>query len=145
MTHDREAGRRHSGRAVTSGEMPSRRARMLVVDDEELILRSLQRILGRTYDVHCVSSAAEALAKLNAGERFDVVFSDLAMPGMDGPQLHAAIRAEHPELARSVVFMTGGATSDEHAHFLERSGAKRLEKPFQLETLRALVDELLRR
>jgi CheY-like chemotaxis protein len=131
------------GAITVSGEVARERARILVVDDDELILRSLRRILGRRYHVECVTSAAEALALVDAGTHFDAILTDLAMPDMDGPELAAKLTARAPALLGRVVFMTGGPTSDEHARLLEGPGVRRLEKPFQLETLHALVESLV--
>ncbi|HCB48312.1 MAG TPA: Fis family transcriptional regulator, partial [Chloroflexi bacterium] len=59
------------------------KGRILLVDDEEIVLRSCQRILGGEYDVDTAHDGLEALAKVNEGD-FDVVVLDIKMPKMDG-------------------------------------------------------------
>jgi CheY-like chemotaxis protein len=117
--------------------------RLLVVDDEPLVLRSVQRLLGRTYPVVLAASAEEALALLERGESIDAVFTDLSLPGMDGAELARRIAERWPSLATKTVFMSGGATSEAHHELLARSDVRRIDKPFDLATLRQLVSELL--
>lgn len=82
--------------------------RVLVVDDEEQIGRSLARLLGRLdvsgLEVEVASDAASALARLE-GARFDLVISDYRMPGEDGISLLAKVRERWPDSLR--VLMTG--------------------------------------
>lgn len=115
------------------------RKRVLVIDDEELILRMLKRVLGKSHDVVCAASAKEALALFDAGERFDVVFTDMTMPDLGGPELFRMLQECHPAYASRVVFMSGGATNDDHAEFLDRVANPRLDKPFQVSALLEMV------
>ena len=117
--------------------------RLLVVDDEPLVLRSVQRILGRTYTVILAASAEEALALLEQGEAVDAVFTDLSLPGMDGAEFARRIAERWPVLAGRTVFMSGGATSEVHHELLARGDVRRIDKPFDLATLRQLASELL--
>lgn len=82
-------------------------ARVLLVDDEENILRSLQRILRREpWELTTASSGEEALAAM-AEHKYDLVISDARMPGMDGPTLLAEIRRKYPWCIR--ILLTGYA------------------------------------
>jgi hypothetical protein len=58
-------------------------------------------------------------------------------------ELHAALRAEAPEAARRMVFMTGGVFTDEAQAFLASVENPRIDKPFQLEEIRALIRALV--
>ncbi len=118
------------------------RARILVVDDEPLIGSTIRRILA-AYDVETTTDAHAALARLRAGEPFDLVLCDLSMPGLSGMDLHAAIVRDAPQVARRMVFITGGAFTDRAREFLVRSGRPQIAKPFAPETLRDAVRNLL--
>jgi two-component system NtrC family sensor kinase len=122
---------------------PAPRARILVVDDEESIGEILSETLqhaGHTVDV--AVNGLEALALIEAGS-YDLIISDLKMPGMGGEDLYDRIAEQDPALARRMVFSTGDTVSQESEDFLERSGARCVQKPFDLEDVRRLVDELL--
>ena len=120
---------------------PPRRARILVVDDEPLVGRAVQRILAPHEVVACASGAA-ALAELSSGP-FDVVLCDLMMPEMTGIELHARLAAEAPEVARRIVFLTGGAFTTGAREFLAQVPNACLEKPFDPAALRAAVAHAL--
>ena len=121
----------------------TQRARVLVVDDEPLVGLVIQRAFEDEYDVVLVSSAQSALDLLDRGERFDVLLSDLMMPDMSGMTLHRALVERYPALARRTVFLTGGAYTSESRDFLDATSVEFLEKPFELDTLRALLRRLL--
>lgn len=85
---------------------PRGRLRVLLVDDQVLVLRATASML-RELDVVQAGSAAEALARLADGGRFDAVVSDVSMPGMSGPELFVRIRERHPYLAGRVLLLSG--------------------------------------
>src|SRR5690606_25263757 len=90
----------------TSQRLPEQ-ARVLLVDDEENILRTLQRILRREpWELTTASSGEQALAAM-AEHKYDLVISDARMPGMDGPTLLAEIRRKYPWCIR--ILLTGYA------------------------------------
>jgi PAS domain S-box-containing protein len=117
--------------------VPAQRARILVVDDEPLVGRAVQRILAPHEVVACTSGAA-ALAQLSRAS-FDLVLCDLMMPDMTGIELHARLAAKAPDVARRMVFLTGGAFTVEARAFLAEIPNARLEKPFEPAALRAVV------
>ena len=131
--------------SASQAELPKtqRRGRVLVVDDEPMIGASIRRTLAAEHEVISVTRAAEALDRLAAGERFDLVISDLMMPEMTGMDLHEEISRRWPEIARRVVFLTGGAFTARARDFLERSQNRRMDKPFDALLLRALVREMV--
>lgn len=73
--------------------------RVLFVDDEMLMLRGTERLLGKRFEVRTANSGVEALALL-AAEPFDVVVSDLKMPSMDGAAFLAEAKRVAPGVAR---------------------------------------------
>ena len=119
------------------------RACVLVVDDDPVVQRILMRALRAEHDVVCASSAEEALEQLDAGARFDLVVSDLTMPGMGGTGLLQALAARHPEMRSRVLMLSGRARSADDAALLD--GTPYLAKPFKLEELRDAVRLALRR
>jgi PAS domain S-box-containing protein len=120
------------------------RARILVIDDDEPVLAAIARILEPSSDVVATKDAREAWRLLEAGEEFDVIFCDLMMPHISGPELWERVRARSAALADRFVFVTGGATSDQGLAFLEKVPNERIEKPFGVQTLRTLVQRILR-
>ncbi len=129
--------------ASPSPAEPSGRGRILVIDDEPLVGGVIARLL-RDHIVTVVTSAREGLARISAGESFDVILCDLMMPEMTGMDFHAQLGRVDPALLERLVFMTGGAFSPTAQAFLERIPNERLEKPFQAQNLRALVQRYLR-
>jgi PAS domain S-box-containing protein len=119
--------------------IPGRRGRILVVDDEEIVLRSVQRLLSKEHDVVAVAKAKEALALCAGGETFDVILCDLMMPDMTGMDLHRELSRIAPEEAGRMIFMTGGAFTPKAWNFLADSTREHVEKPFDPKTLRAIV------
>jgi len=115
------------------------RARLLVVDDEPLVGTVLSRTLASEHEVVVCGSAREALDRLDRGEAFDLIFSDLLMPEMTGMELHAELARSRPELAGRVVFLTGGACTEAAREFLEQPGMECVEKPFDLESIRQVI------
>ena len=116
----------------------TRRARVLAIDDEPMILRAITRML-QGHDVVAVSRAEDALALLDRHETFDVIVSDLMMPTMTGIELYEALLARDADLAREVIFITGGALTTSAAAFLETITNVWLQKPFAPAALQALV------
>jgi signal transduction histidine kinase len=114
--------------------------RVLVIDDEAAVGRALQRYLGRWHDISVTLRAREALGFITAGAHFDAILCDLMMPEMNGPQFHEALRRVDPEQARRVIFMTGGAFSENANAFLSAVPNPHLEKPIDLERLGSLLD-----
>ena len=110
--------------------------RVLVIDDEPLVGTSLARVLRTEYEVVSCTRAVEALALLDAGQRYDVVFCDLMMPEMDGIELHRQLSATLPEEASRIVFITGGAHTARIEAFFERAPNLLLGKPLDVDGVR---------
>jgi signal transduction histidine kinase len=116
-----------------------RRAKVLVIDDEPLIARILQRGLSR-HQVVVTGHAREALARIEQGETFDLILCDLMMPDVSGIDVHEFLSREHPAIARRMVFMTGGAFTSKAKAFLATIANERIDKPFSLAQISQLVD-----
>jgi CheY-like chemotaxis protein len=84
-----------------------------------------------------------ALGRVVTGERFDVIVSDVTMPGMSGPDLHSEIRHFAPEQAGRMVFLTGGGMDPSAEGSLTATGQPVFAKPFDTRELRAFVEKFL--
>ena len=130
--------------AVAPVSAAPRRGRVLVIDDEPAVGRVVGRVLERDHDVSVVCDAADALARIAAGESFDVVLCDLMMPGITGQEFFRVLSQRNADLARRVVFLTGGAVTPHTDEFLRTTPNVTLLKPFAPCELRRLVVEYLR-
>jgi PAS domain S-box-containing protein len=117
---------------------PVARKRVLVVDDEIEVGHAIKRILGSDHDTVLVSSGVAALPLLTEAA-WDIVFCDLMMPEMSGPELYGKILEISPQLAPRFVFVSAGTFDDSVRQFLTRVPNGLLDKPFAAEDLRALV------
>jgi PAS domain S-box-containing protein len=119
-----------------------RPAAVLVVDDEPAVGAAIRRVLRGHY-VTVVTTGQDALDLLAAGKHFDVMLSDLMMPGMSGMSLYQTLAKRHPEIASRVVFLTGGAFTPEAKAFLDRVENERMEKPFDSTEMRELIQRFV--
>ena len=129
--------------AVPPKVVAGRRGRILAVDDEPMLCAVIARILGADHDVTAVTGAKEALGKISSGERYDLILCDLMMPEMTGMDLHARLEQSAPDQAARMVFMTGGAFTENTQAFLAQVANESIEKPFKATGLRELVRLLI--
>lgn len=109
--------------------------RVLLVDDEAGVRRSISRLLRRSgFAVTEASGGEAALESLRLG-RYDVVLSDLRMPGLSGEQFFARIQREFPAMTNRVIFTSGDTLREETQRFLQASGCPALQKPYELAEL----------
>lgn len=118
---------------------------VLVVDDELTIIDILFQVLRA--DGHRVDTALSGTAALKKieKERYDVIISDLKMPGMGGQELYERVKSRDPALASRIIFSTGDTVSAETRRFLEDSGNMYVQKPFELDAMRSKVMATLQR
>ena len=81
--------------------------KVLVVDDEESILKGIRLNLGRIFDITLANGPQEALQIFKDGMSFDVVVSDMRMPGMDGATMLRKIKETYPQVM--TILLTGHA------------------------------------
>lgn len=120
-----------------------KRGRVLVVDDEAVIARSLGRMLGKEHDVTTFTDGRDLLVRCRNGERFDVILCDLMMPEVTGMDLHEILHSVDPSQAKKMVFLTGGAFTAKAAAFLEKTEHPWIEKPYDAERVRSIVRTLV--
>jgi two-component system NtrC family sensor kinase len=117
--------------------------RVLVVDDEEPVANLLARLLRDLgHQPTSVNSADEALERI-AKDSFDLVLTDVKMPGMSGFELHQTIKQLNPDLAARLVFVTGDMLSAATQARIAQTGNPYIAKPFAIDRLEALVRTLL--
>ncbi len=119
------------------------RHRILVVDDEDNLRDVLVEVLRR--DGHEVDSAGDGDEGLRRAEaqRYDLLITDLRMPGLEGPELYRAVRARYIDDPPRVIFMSANTGIEEYAAFLAGTGEPALEKPFNLADMRQVVLQVL--
>ena len=138
-------------RKAAPAEIPSAKAeaepeaiRVLVVDDEEEVGQVISEVLE--LDGHTVEVAASGQAALEKIKRrsYDVILSDLRMPGMDGPGFYKALVEARPDLVEALAFITGDTLSPRVKEFLDATERPFLEKPIVPRDIRDLVERLTR-
>ena len=123
---------------------PPRQGRILVVDDEEVLLQAITSILELDrLTVVTSNNASDALAMIDRGERFDVILSDMSMPNMTGMDFLDALVTHDAGLAQRVIFMSGGAVTGRADKFLSSLANKCIAKPFKSAELRQVIQQAL--
>jgi CheY-like chemotaxis protein/two-component sensor histidine kinase len=112
--------------------------RVLVIDDDPLVIRSLRRLL-KPHDVTTVEHAPQALTLLGGESRFDLILCDLMMPELTGAELYQRVAAWGRGLEQQIVFITGGVFTEQMQGFLEQVPNRRLEKPIRANELDAIL------
>ena len=121
-----------------------RRGRILIVDDELIVANTLQRALARDHDVTGLIDPREAVRQIENGQAFDVILCDLMMPKVTGMELYETLAVLAPDQASRMIFITGGVFTDKGRAFLDSTGNAYVEKPVDLDMLRALVVSRIR-
>jgi two-component system response regulator FlrC len=116
---------------------------VLLVDDEEGLRRAAVRFLERRgMRVVAVGDGNDALQALDR-EPFDVIVSDVRMPGMSGGEFLEQLRARHPAMMRRLVFTTGDSFAADTATLLRDSGVPALVKPYDFASLERKLREVV--
>jgi CheY-like chemotaxis protein len=125
--------------------VPGPRGRVLVIDDDPAMGSAIQLVLTDDHEVEVFTSAKRALARIASGENYHAIVCDVMMPEMSGADFHSALVRAEPEVAARIIFLTGGAFTLGAREFLDRVGNPRLDKPFDSQSLRALVNHVVDR
>ncbi len=126
-------------------EEPVASLRVLVVDDEEPVGNLLDRMLRTLGHCPTIVCSGEAGLEMMEREEFDVVLCDVKMPGLNGFDVLSALRAQNPDLAERLIFMSGDTLSHTTRAALEQNGNLFLAKPFSIEQVRQILNLLLKR
>ena len=113
---------------------------VLLIDDEEGLRRAVVSFLKRRgMHVIAVEDGGDALRVLRR-ERFDVIVSDVRMPGMSGGEFLGRLRREHPAMVKRLIFTTGDTFAADTSSLLRDAGVPSLVKPYDF----AKLEEVLR-
>ncbi len=133
------------GAGEVAKEQPQKqlKAKILVVDDETVILHLLERLLTEQgYEVVTVDRAPEALQRLHS-EKYDLVLLDIKLPLMNGIELYRHIEEMDPALAQRVMFITGDVMEATTRDFLEKTKVAYTTKPINIEQLTKDINHIL--
>lgn len=116
--------------------------RILLVEDEDMVRAVAERALSRAgYEVTACADGEEGLQEITRSSAFDLVVSDVVMPGMDGPAMARAIRETHPSLP--FLFMSGYA-EEQLRKDIDIPNMHFLPKPFSVQQIGDKVSEIMR-
>jgi len=117
--------------------------RILVVDDELSIQDMLVDMLSAGgHKVDTASNGQVALEKLRT-RGYDLIISDIKMPGMNGRSFYEYLSKVNPAMAHRIIFVTGDTLSRETGEFLNTVGVPHIEKPFSLEEVLSAIRKVL--
>lgn len=115
-------------------------ATVLIVDDDNLIRDTLYELLSLSHECHTADRAEQALAYLDV-ETYDVVLTDISMPGLSGRELLRYIQAKHA--ATPVIVISGIPDGDDGKELIDLGAFAYFNKPFQLEEIEEAVDRAI--
>lgn len=116
--------------------------KVLVIDDDPGVAKTLQRYLWRE-EVEVCFSGREGLARLTQGWHHDIVFCDLMMPDLSGMDLFEEVKRLKPEFSERFIFITGGAFSLAARSFLELGQMACVFKPFDAQDISEAIAAVL--
>ena len=117
--------------------MPS----LLIVDDDENVSSVLLELFSRQHLCHTAATAEEALKQMDSHE-YDVIITDLNMPGMSGENLFGLIKTHNPRTR--VIFISGERDKQTADRLMAKGAVCYLEKPFDLGVIRERVESALK-
>jgi CheY-like chemotaxis protein len=119
-----------------------RTAPVLLIEDEPSVSAFLRAALERRgYSVVPVSSGAEGLDRLSAGDYLGII-SDIRMPGrVNGAEVHDWVQQNRPELSARLILITGDTANRETQALLDNSGTPWIEKPFRVRQFLSMVEK----
>ena len=107
-------------------------ASLLIVDDDQTFLDVLSELFSAEHLCHTAATAEEAVESLSAHD-YDVIVTDVSMPGMSGEDLLGFVKAHRP--GTPVVFISGSTNEERAGRLLTKGAFDYLQKPFQLEEI----------
>ena len=128
---------------VTGNGADEETGMVLVVDDDEEVALTLADVLRwRGHEVDTVFGGGDGIEQARR-KPYDMIISDVRMPGVDGPSLYRTLRAEIGDLDRRMMFMTGDTLGTDLEQMLEGTGIPVIEKPLDPIAVAALVGQRL--
>jgi len=114
-------------------------ATMLLIDDDSSVRRMLVQLFGDTHECHTADRAEQALEFLEL-EKYDVVVTDIAMPGLGGVEILKCIKQRH---SNTPVIVISGKMGEHQQSLIEMGAFACLPKPFQLDEIEAAVNRAI--
>jgi len=132
------------GMGMAQSATPTGPMRLLVVDDESILVDLLVEFLRSTgHRVDDARNGQKALELATAND-YDAILTDLKMPGLDGQGLYERLCRLKPHMARRFIFSTGDLANPRTQTFFQTAGCPYLSKPFKLEAVLALLEQVSR-
>ncbi|MFQ5735458.1 MAG: ATP-binding protein [Thermodesulfobacteriota bacterium] len=117
--------------------------KVLVLDDEPILLDMLHETLGGCgFKVARASSGKDALDMIKDDD-YDLIISDIKMPGIDGSAFYRGVKRVKPELLKKIIFISGDSLNKETQSFLKESGNHSLKKPFTVDELSLIISKVI--
>ena len=124
---------------MTSSVFQGERPRLLLIDDDHGVRKTLARLLATDFDVTQEADGQAGIARL-AVEQFDVVLTDLEMPHASGDEVFAWVESNQPTLASRFIVLSGGARDLRKSQWLEAFDRRRvLQKPCGIDAVIASI------
>lgn len=120
--------------------MEQKKGKVLVLDDEQIVLDSVTRILEDDYEVRTCQRGEDAVEMLKEGG-FDILMTDFKMPGMDGLEAMQAMADVDPDL--SMIMFTAYSTVDSAVKAMKIGAVDYIKKPFTPDQLTSLVEKVM--
>jgi len=128
--------------AIREPRTPDGGLSVLLIDDEAGLRRAVVNFLKRRgMHIVAVEDGGDALRVLRR-ERFDVIVSDVRMPGMSGGEFLEQLRRDHPAMVRRLIFTTGDTFAADTSTLLREAGVPSLVKPYDFSKLEAVLHEV---
>jgi DNA-binding NtrC family response regulator len=123
------------------------KGRILIIDDEPRLAQAVRDMIGDGHETRVVTTGNDALQILTEEQDgpFDLILCDLHMPGISGMDLHQKMTELRPAVAERMIFMTGGTFSERSREFVGRVNNTFIDKPVDMQQLRAMVETTLER
>ena len=121
---------------------PSKSGRIMIVDDDEEIAEYIRNELSGSYRVTALTDSRQAL-KAVMEQHYDLVISDVVMPGLDGISLLKTLKSNVNTSDIPVILLTSKADVEDRVEGLKRGADAYIAKPFNIEELAAQVDNLI--
>jgi PAS domain S-box-containing protein len=129
---------------VQSKPAETKHGKILVVDDEPGVRILLERVFTQMgHQVDTVADAETAVNKLDAGSTYDIILTDVRMPGMSGIELHTHILEKSPAMKNKIIFITGDVMGADIKEFLMKNNLTSFAKPFDIDALKAKINSLM--
>lgn len=128
-------GKEVSDHSQPSGGGPS--WRVLILDDEEIICRLLDRFLGREFDITTCHQSPRDI--ISSAPSYDAIVCDMTMIGMDAPEIYALLSSMSAQMVSKLIVTTGGVVTERHRLFVEEERPLLVEKPFDMTALAEII------